>query len=163
MVEHGSLRGARVPPVVMGGDRVQQLGADVALERARALLDHPQAEVDVTEQAALLRLPEPGPALELTDPADVVQEGGREQEIGSKPGMELRRLAAERRHSDRVLEQAACIAVMTGGTRCRDLPEPSAHGRIGKEPADDGGETGMSDLRCEKLEEAVELVRIAVE
>ena len=51
--------------VVVDGDRVQELGADVSDQCFSALLDQAQAEVDVAEQTATLRLPEcrvsPGP------------------------------------------------------------------------------------------------------
>ena len=55
VVEHGRLGGASAPRVVVAGDRVQELGAHVLGQLARALLDQPQAEVDVAEQPALRR------------------------------------------------------------------------------------------------------------
>ncbi len=73
----------------MACDRVQQLGGHGRVEIARALFDHAQTEVDVTEQAALLRLPERGAALELADASDVVQERGGEQEIETEARVEL--------------------------------------------------------------------------
>ena len=87
MVEDGRLGGSRRRAVVVTGDRVQQLGEDGGIEVACAFLDHPQPEVDVTEQPPLVRLPECGPGAELADPSDVVQErrgerGGRERSRG---------------------------------------------------------------------------------
>ena len=53
-----------------------------------------------------------GRAAELERAPDVVQQRGREQEVGAEPRVQLRRLAAERRDADRVLEQAARVAVV---------------------------------------------------
>ena len=93
-------------------DRVQQLRADSGLERRGALLDHAQAQMDVAEQAALLCRFEDRPSRQLSCAADVVEERRREKQVGAQPGMELRHLAADRRDADRVLEQAARIAVV---------------------------------------------------
>ena len=75
--------------------------------------------MDVAEQPALLGLREPGAPRQLDRAADVVQQRGRQQEIRAEARMELHRLAAERRHADRVLEQPARIAVMAVPTRRR--------------------------------------------
>ena len=74
-------RGRARPPrpsarraVVVGGDRVQELGARLRVERLGALLDQPQAEVDVAEQPALLgRRGTPGRGPSSSVAADVVQ------------------------------------------------------------------------------------------
>ena len=47
----------------------------------------------------------------------VVDERRREQQLAAQPRMELRRLAAERRDADRVLEQAAGVGVVVVGRR----------------------------------------------
>ena len=73
VVEHGRLGGARRLPVVVCGDRVEELGANRGVETGGPLLDQAQAEMDVTEQAPLLRRAERGPAAELERAADVVQ------------------------------------------------------------------------------------------
>ena len=54
VVEAGRLGGSRGARVVVAGDCVEQLGADALVELRRSLLDEPQAEMDVTEQPALL-------------------------------------------------------------------------------------------------------------
>ena len=81
----------------MGSDGVQELGENRRVEIARALLDQPQPEMDMPEQAPFLGLAKSGATSELANAADVVQERGAEQEVGPEPGMELRGLAAERR------------------------------------------------------------------
>ena len=128
--------------------------------RGSALLDHPQAEVDVSEETALLRLPERRAAAELADAADVVEERGREQEVVAEAWMELSGLAAERRDADRVLEQASRVPVVPVGASGRKRTQ-SAKLRVADERVDDRGEPGVRDLRREELEEAVELVGVA--
>ena len=51
----------------MDGDGVKELGAHLGLQAGRALLDQPQPEMHVAEQAALLGRPEGGRAAELAD------------------------------------------------------------------------------------------------
>jgi hypothetical protein len=66
----------------------------------------------------------PGPGLELDGAADVVQQGGGEQQVGAQPRMELTELATDGRDTDRVLEQPAGVGVVP--IRCRrQSPEPS--------------------------------------
>ena len=72
--------------------------------------------------------------------------------------MELRRLAAERRDADGVLEQAAGVGVVVVGRRRIGgevaRREHGAHGR---------GEAGMRDLAGEELEEPLQLVGVAAQ
>ena len=120
MVQHGGLGRSRCGPVVMACDGVEELREDSRAEVAGALLDHSQAEVHVAEEPALLGRPERRATAELADAPDVVQERGGQQEVVTQPGMQLRGLAAERRDSDGVLEQAAGLAVVAvrgGGER----------------------------------------------
>ena len=71
----------------------------------------------MAEQAALVGRPERRAAPELAHPADVVEERGGEQEVGTQPLVQLRRLAHERRHADGVLEQPAGVRVVGLGRR----------------------------------------------
>ena len=66
----------------------------------------------MAEQAALLGRAERGASVSSRDPADVVQERGRKQEVGAQARMELGGLAGERRDADGVLEQAAGVGVV---------------------------------------------------
>lgn len=161
MVEDSCLGGSGGGTIVMTGDRVQELGEHRRIDVARALLDHPEPQVDVAEEAPLSGLPERRATTELADAADVVQERGGEEQVGSEPRMELRGLTAEGRHPDRVLEQAPRVAVVPVGTSCRQRTKRGSDLRVRHERADDTGEAGVSDLRGEELEEAVELVRIS--
>ena len=97
----------------MARNRVQELGKHGWIEITGLLLDHPQPEVDVAKKATLVRLAERRTRTELPDPADVVQECGREDDVVSKPWMQLCRLTAERRDADRVLEEAPGISVVS--------------------------------------------------
>jgi hypothetical protein len=97
---------------MVAGDGVKQLREDGGVEVTGALLEHPQAEVHVAEESALLGRPERRASPELATAPDVVQERGCEQEIVAKTRMQLRGLAAERRDSDRVLEQTTRVAVV---------------------------------------------------
>src|SRR5919201_5477502 len=89
----------------------------------------------VTEQLALGGLRERRARTKLGRAPDVVQDRCRKQEIGTEPRMKLRRLAAERRHADRVLEQPARIAVMAV-RRGRQRAESAANLRVVEEPRD---------------------------
>ena len=53
MVEDGGLGRPGRAGVVMRRDGVDELGAEAGLERTPVLLDEPDAEVHVTEEAAL--------------------------------------------------------------------------------------------------------------
>ena len=160
MVEDGRLGGAGGSRVVMRADRVQELGPHACLERRRALLDQAQAEVNVPEQAPLVRGTEGRPASQLDRAADVVQERGREQEVGAQSRMELSHLAADRRDADRVLQEPTGVAVVTFD-RCRKRPEPGTEVVVADEAPDCRLETGVRDLAGEELEKPLELVGIA--
>ena len=87
-----------------------------------------------------------------------MDEGGRKEEVGAEPRMELRQLAADRRHADRVLEETPRVDVVTLGRRresTQALPslgvEHRRHGRT---------QSRVEDLGGEKVEEAVELVGV---
>src|SRR5439155_11067557 len=76
VVEDGGFGRARRACVVVACDRVEQLRTDVRLEGRGAILDEPQAEMDVAEQPALVGLAGDGSAAELERPAGVVDERG---------------------------------------------------------------------------------------
>ena len=138
VVEDSGLGRPGCGPVVMAGDRVQQLRKDCRVEVPRPFLDHPEPEVDVAEQPSLLALAERRPATQLAGAADVVQQRRGEQQVGAKPGVELRGLAAERRDADRVLEQPAGVSVVAVGAGSGKLAEGRADGSVADEGADDG-------------------------
>lgn len=112
MVQNGSLGRAGRWAVVVTGDCVEELGEDGRVEIPSALLDHPQSQVHVSEQAPFLGLAKGRGATELANAADVVQERCCQEQIGPQARMELRGLATERRYADRVLEQTARVAVV---------------------------------------------------
>jgi len=138
---------------------VQQLGANSRLERAGALLDQAQAQMHVSEQASFVGGLEDGATRQLDRPAGIVEQGGREQEIRSQAGMELRDLPADRRHADRVLEQAAGIAVVAFGRR-RQGPQLRTERLVVDEAPDGGSQAGVGDLGGQELEEPFELVGV---
>jgi hypothetical protein len=124
----------------MAGSRVQELcgGAE--------LLEHSQPEVDVAEQAPLLGRREHGRRAELARAADVVDERRGHQEVGAQPRMDLAELAAERRHADRVLEQAAGVRVVAvRGRRIR------AQRRVRECPRDDAAQCVVVHLADQEL------------
>src|ERR671922_2347597 len=110
--------------------------------------------MDVAEETAFFRLPEDGPTAELERPADVVQERRCEQQLGAEPRVELRRLAAERRHADGVLEKAARVRVVVLEGRGE-----VAQRAVGEHGLDRLPQARVRDLGDEELEEALELVR----
>jgi hypothetical protein len=144
----------------MARDGMQELRERGRIEVSAPLLDHAQSEVDVPEQPSLLGRAEGRPSPELADPADVVQERGGEQQVVPEPRVQLRGLAAERRDPDRVLEQAAGIAVMAVGAGGGQRAERPSHLGVADERADHGRQALVSDLRSQELEESVELVRV---
>jgi hypothetical protein len=147
----------------MARDGVQELREHGRIELSGTLLDHAEAEVDVSEQAALLRLTERRPASELTDPADVVEESRREEQVVAKPWVELCGLAAQRRDADRVLEQAARVSVMPVRAGGGESPIRRPNRRVPDERVDHRAEAFVRDLRREELEEAVQLVCVAAQ
>ena len=163
VVEDGGLGGLRRRAVVVARDGVEQLGEDRRVEVVGALLEHSQSEVHVTEQLPFVGLPEGRARAELANPADVVQERRGEQQVVAEARVELRRLAAERRDADRVLEQTAAVAVVAVRAGGRKRAVRGANPRVCGERADERRESGVRDLRREKLVEPVELVGVAAE
>ncbi|CAN5188680.1 hypothetical protein BH09ACT13_BH09ACT13_14120 [soil metagenome] len=161
VVQDGGLGGASGLAVVMARDRMEKLGQGGRVEIGRALLDHPQPEVDMSEQASFLGLDESRPGTELANTAHVVEQRAREQEVGAKPGMQLGRLTAKRRDPDRMLEQPSGVAVVTVDSSRRKRAKARADLRIPYEGFHELGETWMSNLGGEELEEAVQLVGIS--
>src|SRR4051794_40736591 len=140
----------------MTGDGMQQLGADAGIERGRPFLDHPKTEMHVPEEPPFVRRPEHRAATQLAHTADIVNERSRHQQIHAQPLMELRRFAGKGGDADRVLEQSACVGMVSvdrGGQR--------AHGRaclLVEYAVDGASKAGVRDLGCEELEEAFDLV-----
>lgn len=161
VVEDSRFGGPNRGPVVVARDGVQQLGENGRIEVASALLDHPQPEMDVAEKAPLVGRTERRARTELADPADVVQERRGQHDVVAQPGMELRRLASERGHTDRVLEEAARVAVVSVRGSCGQGAESSPDIGVANERVDQSGKALVRDLGGEELEEAVELVRVA--
>jgi hypothetical protein len=91
---------------------VQELSAGIRLKARATFLDHAQPEMNVPEQAPLVCLAEGRSWGELRDSSEIVEQGSRQQQVRAQPRMQLRRLAADRRHADRVLEQTACVRMM---------------------------------------------------
>jgi hypothetical protein len=110
--EHRRLGRAGRANVVVRGHGVQKLGEGRRLEPVRALFDHPEAEMDVTEESALLRGLEERAPVELAGPPDVVEDCRGDQEITAQPAMKLGSVPAERCHRHGVLQEPACVAVM---------------------------------------------------
>ena len=83
MVEDGGLGSACSRAVVMTGDGVEELRQRRRIEILSALLDHPQTEMNVSQQAAFLGLPERRSASELPHATEIMKERGCEEEIGA--------------------------------------------------------------------------------
>jgi len=84
------------------------------------------------EQAPLRRRAKRRAPLELYRAPDVVQEGGRKQEVRAQARVKLRSLATQRGDADGVLEEPAGIAVVPVGTGGGQRPERCAHVGIEK-------------------------------
>ena len=157
MVEDCRLSRTSGAGVVMRSHSVEELRPDTGLERGSPFLDQAQAEVHVPEQPALLRGAEDRAAGQLDGPPDVVEQGRREQEVGTQPRMELSDLAADRRDADGVLEEPAGVPVVSLDRR-GELAQPSPEIVVSDEAPDRSLQAGMRDLAGEELEEPLELV-----
>jgi hypothetical protein len=126
-----------------------------------ALVDHPLAEHDVAEQAALLGQPDLGAVGELARLAEVVHERGGEQEVGVQTRMQHAGLDHERPHRDGVLEQAAEVGVVAAA-RARGAAPLGAQGVVREQALQQPRVRRVVHLARQVLEEAVELVDVAV-
>ena len=133
VVENCRFGGSRGMPVVVARDFVEELGEDGRVEVARTSLDHPESEVDVSEEPALLGLTKRRPGSELVSTAHVVEERRGEQEIVPEARMKLRSLATQGRDADRVLEQPSRVAVMAVGTNRGERPQSAPNLRVADE------------------------------
>ena len=159
MIEDGRLGRATRSGVVVTRDDVEELRAESGVEVVSASLDQTKAEVDVTEQRSLRRGEKKGAAAELDGAAGVVEESGGEEEVSAEPAVELARLATERGDADRVLEEAAAVA-MVAVRRRRELAQARAEASVRKEARDDVAQAGVEELAGEEIEEPVELVEV---
>ena len=127
----------------------------------RALAQQTQADLDVAEQPALRAALDRGAVGELARLADVVDDRRRDQEVRVEPRVAERELLRERRDGDRVLEQAAEVGVVARA-RAGRAAQLGAEARVGEERVEQAAVAGVGDLAREMLEEAVELVEVAV-
>jgi hypothetical protein len=112
VVEDGCLGRPRGSNIVVHGDCVEHLGQDVFGHAACPLLDQAQTQMDMAQKLSLVRGQKERTAVELTEATDVVQERGGHDQVAAQALVELGDVAADRRHRDRVLEEAARIGVM---------------------------------------------------
>ena len=142
VVENRRLGRPRRARIVVGGDAVEQLGepAGRRAPRARSSISRRPRWTWPSSRPSSVGV-NAGPRDELERAPDVVDERGGEHQLGAQPRMELRRLAAERRDADGVLEQPARVGVVVvdGGGICGELA-------VGEDGAHRRGETGMGDL-----------------
>src|SRR5215210_6151840 len=132
---------------VMGEDAVRER---VELRRGEAVqprgaLGHellPQRQV--THQRAGLAQRYLGAQVELERLAGVVEDRGAEQKVGVEPGVERARLVGERADGHGVLDQ------------------PAQEGVVAEERVEQAPEVLVVHLPCQVLEEAVELLHVAV-
>ena len=99
---------------VVGQDAVREREAAGVVEAGapRALLEHPQPDLDVAEQPALVGEADLGAERELARAAEVVDDRGGEQQVLVQPRVQRARLHRERRDGDGVLEQPAEVGVV---------------------------------------------------
>ena len=118
-VQRERLGRAEAPPrrrvgAVMGEDAVREREAARASspDVARALVEHPQPELDVPEQPALVGQLDLGAERELAGAPEVVDDRGGEQQVLVEPRVQRARLDGQRGHRDGVLEQPAEVGVV---------------------------------------------------
>jgi len=88
----------------MTRDRVQQLRTNLRRKPACLLLDETQAEMDMAEKLPLGGREKERTAIELAHPAGVVEEGRREEEVGTQARVYLGRFTAKAGDRHRVLK-----------------------------------------------------------
>ena len=113
------------------------------------------------QQPPLLGQADLGAVGELARLAEVVDERRGEQQVGVQARMQLAGLKRERRYRDRVLEQAAEVGVMAGPGAGRPAPV-RAQRRVAEQVVQQRAVPGLVHLARQVLEEAVELVEVAV-
>ena len=160
MVEDGSLGRSCGASIVVHGDCVKQLSPHFRLECRSSPFDQPQPQVNVPEESALARGAEDWAASELESPAGVVQDGRSQEQVAAQARVQLRRLAAESGHADRVLEEAARVGVVTlgGGGEASEL---TSKVHVVHETCGSSTQSRVRDLTGQELEEAVELVSVS--
>jgi uncharacterized protein (DUF1015 family) len=140
---------------------VENLGQNLRFQSGGPLLDQPQAQMDMSQEASFGSWKEQRAAIELARPPGVVEERGREEEVGAEALVELRGLAAERGDPDRVLQQPSGprVVVLLGGRQ-----DAQARAKVGvlHEPCHEPVQARMYDLGGEEFEEAVELFHVAL-
>jgi hypothetical protein len=88
----------------MTRDRVQQLRTNLRRKPACLLLDETQAEMDMAEKLPLGGREKERTAIELANPAGVVEEGRREEEVGTQARVYLGGFTTKTGDRHRVLE-----------------------------------------------------------
>src|SRR5450755_287762 len=151
----------RLLGAVVAEDAVQEREAALVVELGGAVGEDPLADLDVAEQASLVGEAELGAVGVLLGPAEVVDDGGGEEQVGVELGMQLAEVVGKRGDRDGVLEQAAEVGVMAGAGAGR--PAPGGPERlIDEQRIEQCAVAAVEDLGDEMLEEAVELVEVAV-
>ena len=115
----------------------------------------------MAEQPALVGQPDLRAVGELARLAQVVHERGGHQQVRVEPRVQLAGLERERRDGDRVLEQAAEVGVVAAA-RARGAAPGRAQLGVAEQLLQQRAVAGLVDLAGEVLEEAVELVDVAV-
>ena len=109
-----ALPGCRLGAVVHDHAVLQREPA-LAVESGREMLrQHAQAQLDVAEQPALVAALDLDAVAELARLAEIVDDGGAQQQVAVEPRVQRARLERERGHGDGVLEQAAEVGVVAG-------------------------------------------------
>jgi hypothetical protein len=136
VVENGGFGRPRRPEIVMHGDRVEELGQDVSGHAVRTLLDQAEAEMDMSEELALVRWQEERAAVELANASHVMEERCRHEQVYAQALVKLGDVAADRRHRDRVLEESTGVRVV-GVRCCGQDPQARAQVAVAREAPDE--------------------------
>ena len=138
-----------------------QLLLGKAVQARRPLGDQLLAEREVADQRARVAQRDVGAELELARLADVVQHRRADQQVGVEPRVQHARLLRERGDRDRVLEQPAEVRVVAAA-RAGRAAQLGAERLVAEERVEQRAQVGVVDLAREVLEEAVELLDVAV-
>ena len=149
---------------MVGQDAVResvQLPLGEAVEAPRALGHQLLSERHVAHERARLAQRDLRAELKLECLAHVMEDRRGQEEVGVEPRMERAGLEGERGHRHGVLEEAAEVGVVSRA-RARRAAELVAKAGVAEERVEQRAQVGVVDLPPEVLEEAVELLDVAV-
>src|SRR5579859_1970175 len=144
---------------VMGQHAVKEGQSASVVQATRSLGDEPLADHQVPEQTPFIGQADLGTVGELARAPDVVNDGGGQEQVAVKAGVQLAELKGECGHRHRVLEQAAQIGMVAGAAAGR-AAQPGAELAVLEHALEQSAEGTVVNLSRQVLEKPIELVEV---